>query len=96
MKVEVVIVEIVVFGLNIFMFLIFGLVIKSSCFENFIGIYYFLFVDKMFLVEIIMGEKIFVFVFVKSFDYVKKIKKILIVVNDSCGFYMFWCFGIYV
>ena len=55
--------------------------------ENFIGIHFFSPVDKMPLVEIIMGEKTGDVALAKAFDYTKQIKKTPIVVNDSLGFF---------
>jgi 3-hydroxyacyl-CoA dehydrogenase/enoyl-CoA hydratase/3-hydroxybutyryl-CoA epimerase len=55
--------------------------------EDFIGIHFFSPVDKMPLVEIIRGEKTSDATLAKVFDYVLKIKKTPIVVNDSRGFF---------
>jgi len=55
--------------------------------EDFIGVHFFSPVDKMPLVEIIKGEKTSDEVTWKVLDYVKKISKTPIVVNDSRGFY---------
>ena len=55
--------------------------------EKFIGIHFFSPVHKMKLVEIIKGEMTAPETLAKAFDYVLKIKKIPIVVNDSLGFY---------
>ncbi|MEL6473177.1 MAG: 3-hydroxyacyl-CoA dehydrogenase NAD-binding domain-containing protein [Pseudomonadota bacterium] len=63
--------------------------------ENFIGIHFFSPVERMGLVEIIMGEKTTQETLAKSIDYVLKIKKTPIVVNDSRGFYTSRCFGTY-
>jgi len=60
---------------------------KSSFPERFIGIHFFSPVQKMRLVEIIKGEKTNSETLAKAFDYVLKIKKIPIVVNDGVGFY---------
>ena len=59
----------------------------SSRPENFIGIHFFSPVHKMKLVEIIKGEKTSPLALAKAFDYVLKIGKIPIVVNDGPGFY---------
>jgi len=61
--------------------------------EDFIGIHFFSPVDKMMLVEIIMGEKTGQAALAKALDYVMKIRKTPIVVNDSRGFYTSRCFG---
>jgi len=55
--------------------------------ENFIGIHFFSPVDKMQLVEIIMGKKTSSSALAKALDYVKQIKKTPIVVNDARGFF---------
>ena len=60
---------------------------KSIRPEKFIGIHFFSPVHKMKLVEIIKGEKTSTKTLAKAFDFVKKIKKLPIVVNDSRGFY---------
>ena len=64
-----------------------GLAEKSIRPEKFIGIHFFSPVHKMKLVEIIKGDKTNDETIAKAFDYVLKIKKIPIVVNDSRGFY---------
>jgi len=64
--------------------------------EGFIGIHFFSPVDKMMLVEIILGEKTGEAAIAKSLDYVMKIRKTPIVVNDGRGFYTSRCFGTYV
>jgi 3-hydroxyacyl-CoA dehydrogenase/enoyl-CoA hydratase/3-hydroxybutyryl-CoA epimerase len=70
---------------------------KASVRPRFIGIHFFSPVDKMGLVEIIMGEATSgQEALAKSIDYVLKIKKTPIVVNDSRGFYTSRCFGTFV
>lgn len=64
--------------------------------HQFIGIHFFSPVDKMPLVEIIMGEKTDDATLALALDYVSQIKKTPIVVNDSRGFYTSRCFGTYV
>ena len=68
---------------------------KSSRPENYIGIHFFSPVHKMKLVEIIKGEKTNDETIAKAFDYVLKIRKIPIVVNDSRGFYTSRVFSTY-
>lgn len=63
--------------------------------ENFIGIHFFSPVDKMPLVEIIMGEQTGDMALAKAFDFTKQIKKTPIVVNDSLGFFTSRTFGTY-
>ena len=64
--------------------------------ENFIGIHFFSPVDKMPLVEIIVGEKTSDKAIAAAVDYTVAIKKVPIVVNDSRGFFTSRCFGTYV
>ncbi|MBW8881805.1 MAG: enoyl-CoA hydratase/isomerase family protein, partial [Asticcacaulis sp.] len=59
---------------------------------NFLGIHFFSPVDKMMLVEIIMGHQTSDETLAKAIDYVLKIKKTPIVVNDSRYFYANRCF----
>ncbi|WP_439106056.1 3-hydroxyacyl-CoA dehydrogenase NAD-binding domain-containing protein [Congregibacter sp.] len=63
--------------------------------ENFVGIHFFSPVDKMPLVEIIVGEKTSDVALAKAFDYTQQIKKTPIVVNDSLGFFTSRTFGTY-
>jgi 3-hydroxyacyl-CoA dehydrogenase/enoyl-CoA hydratase/3-hydroxybutyryl-CoA epimerase len=85
-----------VFGSNTSTLPITGLAEASMRPEDFIGIHFFSPVDKMMLVEIILGEKTGEAAIAKSLDYVMKIKKTPIVVNDGRGFYTSRCFGTYV
>lgn len=63
--------------------------------ENFIGIHFFSPVDKMPLVEIIMGEQTSDETLARAFDYTRQIRKTPIVVNDSLGFFTSRTFGTY-
>ncbi|MCH2044326.1 MAG: 3-hydroxyacyl-CoA dehydrogenase NAD-binding domain-containing protein [Saprospiraceae bacterium] len=63
--------------------------------ENFIGIHFFSPVDKMPLVEIIVGEKTSDYAIAAAVDYVTQIGKVPIVVNDSRGFFTSRVFGVY-
>ncbi|WOJ96313.1 3-hydroxyacyl-CoA dehydrogenase NAD-binding domain-containing protein [Congregibacter brevis] len=63
--------------------------------EDFVGIHFFSPVDKMPLVEIIVGEKTSDVALAKAFDYTQQIKKTPIVVNDSLGFFTSRTFGTY-
>ncbi len=85
-----------IFGSNTSTLPISGLAEASVRPENFIGIHFFSPVDKMPLVEIIMGAKTSPTARARAMDYVQKIKKTPIVVNDSRGFYTSRCFGTYV
>lgn len=74
-----------------------SLLAKSSARpENFIGIHFFSPVDKMPLVEIIVGEKTEDKAIAAAVDYTVAIKKVPIVVNDSRGFFTSRCFGTFV
>ena len=64
--------------------------------NQFIGLHFFSPVDKMPLVEIIVGEETDDATLAKGFDYVGQIGKTPIVVNDSRGFYTSRVFGTYV
>jgi len=55
--------------------------------ENFIGLHFFSPVDKMPLLEIVMGEKTSQASLARAFDFARQIGKTPIVVNDSTGFY---------
>jgi 3-hydroxyacyl-CoA dehydrogenase/enoyl-CoA hydratase/3-hydroxybutyryl-CoA epimerase len=61
----------------------------------FIGIHFFSPVDRMQLVEIIKGKATSNAALAVAMDYVKRIRKTPIVVNDSRGFYTSRCFGTY-
>ena len=61
--------------------------------EDFIGIHFFSPVDKMPLVEIIVGEKTSDEAIARAIDFTKQIKKTPIVVNDSRGFFTSRVFG---
>ena len=58
---------------------------------RFIGIHFFSPVDRMMLVEIIMGKKTGDKALATALDYVRAIRKTPIVVNDSRGFYANRC-----
>ncbi|GAA0801591.1 3-hydroxyacyl-CoA dehydrogenase NAD-binding domain-containing protein [Psychrobacter piscatorii] len=73
-----------------------GLAKASTRPNQFIGLHFFSPVDKMPLVEIIMGEQTDNATLAKAFDYVVQIGKTPIVVNDSHGFYTSRVFGTYV
>ncbi|MEQ1887701.1 MAG: 3-hydroxyacyl-CoA dehydrogenase NAD-binding domain-containing protein [Alphaproteobacteria bacterium] len=73
-----------------------GLADRSSRPEQFIGVHFFSPVDRMGLVEIIMGKKTSDKALAVAIDYVRKIRKTPIVVNDSRGFYTSRVFSTYV
>jgi 3-hydroxyacyl-CoA dehydrogenase/enoyl-CoA hydratase/3-hydroxybutyryl-CoA epimerase len=63
--------------------------------KRFIGIHFFSPVDRMMLVEIIMGKKTGDEALAMALDYVRAIRKTPIVVNDSRGFYANRCVTAY-
>ena len=73
-----------------------GLARASSRPHNFIGLHFFSPVDKMPLVEIIVGKATSDETLARGFDYVLQIGKTPIVVNDSRGFYTSRVFATYV
>ena len=64
--------------------------------ENFIGMHFFSPVEKMQMVEVIKGKKTSKETLAKAWDYILKIKKAAIVINDSPGFYTSRVFGTYI
>ncbi|MGH3446552.1 MAG: 3-hydroxyacyl-CoA dehydrogenase family protein, partial [Nocardioidaceae bacterium] len=60
---------------------------------DFIGMHFFSPVDKMPLVELIVGEQTSEVALAKAYDVVRRIKKTPIVVNDSRGFFTSRVFG---
>ncbi|WP_350656323.1 3-hydroxyacyl-CoA dehydrogenase NAD-binding domain-containing protein [Psychrobacter sp. S1-30-MNA-CIBAN-0213] len=93
---EAVIAETVVYASNTSTIPITSLAIASKRPSQFIGLHFFSPVDKMPLVEIIMGEQTDDETLAKAFDFVLQIGKTPIVVNDSRGFYTSRVFGTYV
>jgi 3-hydroxyacyl-CoA dehydrogenase / enoyl-CoA hydratase / 3-hydroxybutyryl-CoA epimerase len=73
-----------------------GLAQASARPAQFIGLHFFSPVDKMPLVEIIVGANANDETLARGFDYVLQIGKTPIVVNDSRGFYTSRVFGTYV
>ncbi len=63
--------------------------------DKFIGIHFFSPVEKMPLVEIILGKKTDDEALAKALDFARQIRKTPIVVNDSRGFYTSRCFMTY-
>ncbi len=84
-----------VFGSNTSTLPISGLAQAAANPGNFIGIHFFSPVDKMMLVEIIMGKQTSDHALAVAIDFTRKIRKTPIVVNDSRGFYTSRCFGTY-
>jgi len=73
-----------------------GLAQASHRPRQFIGLHFFSPVDKMPLVEIIVGKETSDETLARGFDFVLQIGKTPIVVNDSRGFYTSRVFGTYV
>ena len=73
-----------------------GLAAASVRPAQFVGLHFFSPVDKMPLVEIIVGKATSDETLARAFDYVQQIGKTPIVVNDSRGFYTSRVFGTYV
>ncbi|MEE9271936.1 MAG: 3-hydroxyacyl-CoA dehydrogenase NAD-binding domain-containing protein [Robiginitomaculum sp.] len=80
-----------VFGSNTSTIPITDLAKASSRPENFIGIHFFSPVHKMMLVEIIKGEKTSDYAISRALDFVTRIRKTPIVVEDTRGFYANRC-----
>ena len=72
-----------------------GLAMASRRRKQFIGIHFFSPVEKMPLVEIIVGKRTSDETIAAALDYVGQLCKTPIVVNDSRGFYTSRCFGTY-
>jgi 3-hydroxyacyl-CoA dehydrogenase / enoyl-CoA hydratase / 3-hydroxybutyryl-CoA epimerase len=64
--------------------------------KRFVGIHFFSPVDRMMLVEIILGKKTGEKALAVALDYVRAIRKTPIVVNDSRGFYTSRVVGTYI
>ena len=95
-KAEAVIGEGAVFASNTSTLPITGLAQASRRPASFLGLHFFSPVDKMPLVEIIVGKETSDETLARGFDYVLQIGKTPIVVNDSRGFYTSRVFGTYV
>jgi len=80
-----------VFGSNTSTIPITDLAKASKRPENYIGIHFFSPVHKMMLVEIIKGEKTSDYAISRAIDFVSKIRKVPIVVEDTRGFYANRC-----
>lgn len=68
----------------------------SSRPRSFIGLHFFSPVERMQMVEIVVGEETSQETLAKAWDYILKIKKAGIVVNDSPGFYTSRVFGTFI
>lgn len=73
-----------------------GLAQASKRPQQFIGLHFFSPVERMPLVEIIVGRKTSEATLARSLDFVGQLRRTPIVVNDSRGFYTSRCFGSFV
>ncbi len=80
-----------VFGTNTSTIPITSLATASTRPANFIGVHFFSPVEKMMLVELIVGEQTSDYAVSRALDFVTKIKKTPIVVKDTRGFYANRC-----
>jgi len=92
-KTEAVIPADAIFASNTSTLPITGLAEASKRPESFIGLHFFSPVDKMPLVELIVGEKSSDEAIARGLDYIQQIRKTPIVVHDSPGFYTSRVFG---
>ncbi len=90
-KVEAVLPEGAIFASNTSTLPITGLAKNSQRPADFIGIHFFSPVEKMMLTEVILGKETGEKALAVALDYVAKIKKTPIVVNDTRGFYVNRC-----
>jgi len=90
-KAEAVLKSSAIFASNTSTLPISGLAKVSQRPKNFIGIHFFSPVDRMMLVEVILGKKTSDKALAVALDYVRAIKKTPIVVNDTRGFYVNRC-----
>jgi 3-hydroxyacyl-CoA dehydrogenase/enoyl-CoA hydratase/3-hydroxybutyryl-CoA epimerase len=86
-KVEAVIPQTAIFASNTSTLPITGLAEASRRPEQFIGLHFFSPVERMALVEVILGRRTSPETLAKSLDFVAQLRKIPIVVQDSRGFY---------
>jgi 3-hydroxyacyl-CoA dehydrogenase/enoyl-CoA hydratase/3-hydroxybutyryl-CoA epimerase len=94
-KVEAVIGEGAIFGSNTSTLPITSLAQLSKRPANFIGVHFFSPVERMGLVELILGKTTGEAALATAMDYVRAIRKTPIVVNDSRGFYTSRVIGTY-
>ena len=90
-QVEAVISEDTIFASNTSTLPITGLAENSKRPEQFIGVHFFSPVEKMMLTEVILGEQTGDKALAMALDFVAKIKKTPIVVNDTRGFFVNRC-----
>jgi 3-hydroxyacyl-CoA dehydrogenase/enoyl-CoA hydratase/3-hydroxybutyryl-CoA epimerase len=94
-KAEAELTDAAVFASNTSTLPITGLAEASTRPEQFIGIHFFSPVDKMPLVEVIVGERTGEIAIAQALDYVQQLQKTPIVVNDSRGFYTSRVFSVF-
>jgi 3-hydroxyacyl-CoA dehydrogenase/enoyl-CoA hydratase/3-hydroxybutyryl-CoA epimerase len=94
-KAEAVLAPDAIFASNTSTLPISGLAKGSKRPDQFVGIHFFSPVEKMMLVEIIMGKQTGEAALAVALDYVRAIKKTPIVVNDSRGFFANRCVTAY-
>lgn len=94
-KAEAVIADDAIFASNTSTLPITGLAEASVRPKQFIGIHFFSPVDKMPLVEVILGKETADVATAQALDYIQQIRKTPIVVNDSRGFYTSRVFGVF-
>src|SRR5437660_1744879 len=94
-KAEAVIGDSIVFGSNTSTLPITSLAGESKRPAEFIGVHFFSPVDRMMLVELILGKKTGDKALATALDYVRAIRKTPIVVNDSRGFFTSRVVGTY-
>src|SRR5208282_3916255 len=85
-----------IFGSNTSTLPITSLATTFKDMKRFVGIHFFSPVDRMMLVEVIMGKKTGDAALAVALDYVRAIRKTPIVVNDSRGFYTSRVVGTYI
>ncbi|MBD8664821.1 enoyl-CoA hydratase/isomerase family protein [Rhizobium sp. CFBP 8752] len=89
--VEAVIPETTIFASNTSTLPISGLAENSKRPDQFVGVHFFSPVEKMMLTEVILGEKTGDRALAVALDFIGKIKKTPIVVNDTRGFFVNRC-----
>jgi 3-hydroxyacyl-CoA dehydrogenase/enoyl-CoA hydratase/3-hydroxybutyryl-CoA epimerase len=94
-KVEAVIRPETIFGSNTSTLPITGLATASQRPDQFIGVHFFSPVEKMQLVEVILGERTSDATLARTLDFVKAIGKTPVVVRDGRGFFTSRVFGTY-
>jgi len=94
-KAEAVMSDDAIFASNTSTLPITGLAEASVRPTQFIGIHFFSPVDKMPLVEVIVGKETNDVAIAQALDYIQQIRKTPIVVNDSRGFYTSRVFGVF-